>query len=56
MWASSYLIKQVDGPVRGSPLCYKAGKCHALQHLGEEVVFHQPPLPEEGCLQGRMAR
>lgn len=33
------------------PLSHEASKRHALQHLGEEVILRQPPLPKEGCLE-----
>lgn len=48
---AAHLIEQVDGTVRGTPLGHEARERHALQHLGEEVVLRQPPLPQEGCLQ-----
>lgn len=47
----AHLIEQVDGAVRGPSLGHEAGERHPLQHLGEEVVLRQPPLPQEGCLQ-----
>lgn len=48
---ATYLIKQVDRAVRGPPLSHESSKRHALQHLGEEVILRQPPLPKEGCLE-----
>lgn len=48
---AAHLIEQVDGTVRGAPLGHEACERHALQHLGEEVVLRQPPLPQKGCLQ-----
>lgn len=48
---ATYLIKQVDRAVRGPPLGHEASERHALQHLGEEVILRQPPLPKEGCLE-----
>lgn len=53
---TSHLIKEVSIPVRGSPLRHEAGKRHALQHLGEKVIFCQSPLPKEGCLEGARAQ
>lgn len=45
-----HLIKQVRGAVGDSTLRHKACKGHALQHLHQEVVLHQPALAQEGCL------
>ena len=53
---AAYLIKQVDRAVWGPPFSHEASKRHALQHLGEEVILRQPPLPKESCLEEGRAR
>lgn len=51
-WGSAHLIKQVRGAVGHPTLRHEAGKGHALQHLHQKVVLHQPTLAQEGCLGG----
>lgn len=45
-----HLIKQVRRAVRDPTLRHEACKSHALQHLHQEIILHQPTLAQEGCL------
>lgn len=35
----TYIIKQVRGPVRRTPLRHEPGEGHAVQHLHEEIIL-----------------
>ncbi len=47
-----HLIKQITGSVWRSSFRHESRKGHAIQHLGQEVVFYQAPLAQEGSLSG----
>lgn len=49
----THLIKQVRRAVGDPTLRHEACKGHALQHLHQEIILHQPSLAEEGCLGSR---
>ena len=45
-----HLIKQVCRAVGDPALGHEACKGHALQHLHQEIILHQPALAQESCL------
>lgn len=45
-----YLIKEIAGSVRRTPLWDEASEGHAIQNLGQKIILDEAPLAQEGSL------
>lgn len=46
-----YLIKEIAGSVRRTSLRDKASEGHAIQNLGQKIIFNEASLAQEGSLE-----